>query len=97
MKCDNRIRERNNEKNDFIVETYPYLQGASHPGVVPMEIDLAKQERLRENGKPRNNRESERRRRFQLNLCLYCGAPGHQVRSCPKKPPAALNNKARLH
>ncbi|ROL48576.1 Retrotransposon Gag-like protein 3 [Anabarilius grahami] len=26
---------------------------------------------------------SERRRRLTLNLCLYCGAPGHVIAACP--------------
>ena len=26
----------------------------------------------------------ERRRRFDYNLCLYCGSSGHMIRHCPK-------------
>ncbi|ROL43801.1 Retrotransposon-derived protein PEG10 [Anabarilius grahami] len=33
---------------------------------------------------------SERRRRLTLNLCLYCGAPGHVIAACPTRPPRPM-------
>ena len=34
------------------------------------------------NGKITNE---ERQRRMKLQLCLYCGDPGHKLNECPKK------------
>jgi len=42
----------------------------------------------------------ERKRRVEKNLCLYCGQPGHQAKTCPVKfhrqsvPPAASNKSS---
>ncbi|ROL47168.1 Retrotransposon-derived protein PEG10 [Anabarilius grahami] len=33
---------------------------------------------------------SERQRRLTLNLCLYCGAPGHAISACPTRPPCPM-------
>ncbi|XP_048022275.1 uncharacterized protein LOC125252755 [Megalobrama amblycephala] len=33
---------------------------------------------------------SERHRRLTLNLCLYCGAPGHAIAACPTRPPRPM-------
>ncbi|ROL53791.1 Retrotransposon-derived protein PEG10 [Anabarilius grahami] len=33
---------------------------------------------------------SERQRRLTLNLCLYCGAPGHAISACPTRPPRPM-------
>ncbi|ROI15617.1 Retrotransposon-derived protein PEG10 [Anabarilius grahami] len=33
---------------------------------------------------------SERCRRLTLNLCLYCGAPGHVIAACPTQPPRPM-------
>ncbi|ROL47824.1 Retrotransposon-derived protein PEG10 [Anabarilius grahami] len=33
---------------------------------------------------------SERQRRLTLNLCLYCGAPGHVIAACPIRPPRPM-------
>ncbi|ROL45710.1 Retrotransposon-derived protein PEG10 [Anabarilius grahami] len=33
---------------------------------------------------------SERQRRLTLNLCLYCGAPGHAIAACPIRPPRPM-------
>ncbi|ROL50103.1 Retrotransposon-derived protein PEG10 [Anabarilius grahami] len=33
---------------------------------------------------------SERQRRLTLNLCLYCGAPGHEISACPTRPPRPM-------
>ncbi|XP_067230540.1 rhomboid-related protein 3 isoform X1 [Chanodichthys erythropterus] len=30
---------------------------------------------------------TERQRRLTLNLCLYCGSPGHVISTCPTRPP----------
>ncbi|ROI36366.1 Retrotransposon-derived protein PEG10 [Anabarilius grahami] len=33
---------------------------------------------------------SERQRRLTLNLCLYCGTPGHVISKCPTRPPRPM-------
>ncbi|ROL42288.1 Transposon Tf2-6 polyprotein [Anabarilius grahami] len=33
---------------------------------------------------------AERQRRLTLNLCLYCGAPGHVRSACPIRPPRPM-------
>ncbi|ROI15675.1 Retrotransposon-derived protein PEG10 [Anabarilius grahami] len=33
---------------------------------------------------------TERQRRLTLNLCLYCGAPGHVISACPIRPPRPM-------
>ncbi|ROL53305.1 Retrotransposon-derived protein PEG10 [Anabarilius grahami] len=33
---------------------------------------------------------SKRRRRLTLNLCLYCGMPGHVISACPTRPPRPM-------
>jgi hypothetical protein len=37
----------------------------------------------------------ERQRRFDNNLCLFCGGIGHTVNSCPKSTSSASKAKAR--
>ena len=38
----------------------------------------------------------EKQRRYEGKLCLYCGDPGHQAISCPKKKPKAAIRTAEL-
>ena len=92
VKCDNRLRERESEKRNNFVRRSVYSGSEPNNGIAPMEIDAARQEKH-----TASTREEERTRRFELRLCLYCGAPGHQVRNCPKKSSTPLNSKARLH
>ncbi|ROL53801.1 Transposon Tf2-6 polyprotein [Anabarilius grahami] len=33
---------------------------------------------------------TERNRRLTLNLCLYCGTPGHVISACPTRPPRPM-------
>ncbi|KAK3519255.1 hypothetical protein QTP70_023101 [Hemibagrus guttatus] len=33
---------------------------------------------------------AERQRRLTQNLCLYCGAPGHAIPTCPIRPPRPM-------
>ncbi|ROL47749.1 Retrotransposon-derived protein PEG10 [Anabarilius grahami] len=33
---------------------------------------------------------TERQRRLTLNLCLYCGDPGHVISACPTRPPRPM-------
>jgi hypothetical protein len=49
-------------------------------GPTPMEID---------GGRPvyRRLTPEENQRRRALNLCLYCGQPGHKALTCPSRPP----------
>uniref|UniRef100_A0A8C1GDW5 ribonuclease H n=1 Tax=Cyprinus carpio TaxID=7962 RepID=A0A8C1GDW5_CYPCA len=34
--------------------------------------------------------QAERKRRYELKLCLYCGNPGHFLRLCPSRPPRLM-------
>ena len=92
-KIDNRLRERRKEKNSnnssnnrqnqntIIPLVHPpnYSQvptslhsAHSQNQPVPMDIDNIQVRRLTQ---------EERNRRFQNNLCLYCGNSGHVVRN----------------
>ena len=37
----------------------------------------------------------ERQRRFNLNLCMFCGRPGHVAKDCPKSTSSSSKAKAR--
>ncbi|OMH79044.1 Retrotransposon-derived protein PEG10, partial [Zancudomyces culisetae] len=93
---DNRLFERNLEKtfcprlmhiqnldnstpskNNLIVITQPRVQ--------QMEIDGALSHRP-----PLTQTEKQRRR--DLNLCLYCGNPDHELSSCPRRPQIKVPN-----
>lgn len=54
----------------------------------PMILDAAR-------GQRELGRAQERQRRRELNLCFYCGSPGHQVDGCSEK--AANDNKWNSH
>lgn len=97
VKCDNRIRERNLERSSQNYEKiYNFASDNNAGEPTPMEVDGAIKKKFL--SVPRyNSNQEERNRRIKMNLCLYCGAPGHRVRNCPKKHPEALNREARLH
>ena len=38
---------------------------------------------------------TERQRRFDNNLCMFCGGIGHTAKDCPKSSSSALKAKAR--
>ena len=53
-------------------------------GTTPMELDFTQLYRSRPRGPLAD---SERQRRRDNNLCLYCGSPNHHVNTCPLAPP----------
>ena len=53
-------------------------------GTTPMELDFTQLYRSRPRGALVD---SERQRRRDNNLCLYCGSPNHHVNTCPLAPP----------
>ncbi|ROL54901.1 Retrotransposon-derived protein PEG10 [Anabarilius grahami] len=59
--------------NTFLRRSEPV--SSPEPASEPMQVD--------------NSRLSsaERQRRLTLNLCLYCGSPGHVISTCPTRPP----------
>ena len=93
VRCDNRIGERMSEKISTFIRKGTYPEETTTSQAVPMDIDVIKNQQVRKNSK--SWRANEKARRFQQNLCLYCGAPGHQVRNCPRKQPNSLNERAR--
>ncbi len=48
------------------------------PGQEPMQVDSTRLSH------------SERQRRLTLGLCLYCGAEGHGIATCPIRPPRPM-------
>ncbi|KAE8217687.1 hypothetical protein CF319_g8281 [Tilletia indica] len=75
----------------FIMATPPprYLSGppSTHTGPVPMQVDAIRTSHAPPSGRPRGPlTASERQRRIELNLCLYCGMPHHRAESCPNRP-----------
>jgi hypothetical protein len=46
-------------------------------------------------GKDGKLAQDERQRRFDNNLCLYCGGTGHTAKNCPKSTSSASKAKAR--
>jgi len=79
--CDNRLFELRQErrsgwKNDGVIAAFS-KGPENHPtGPEPMQIDAVR-------FKPLTT--EERKRRFEQNLCLYCGEAGHKVGDCPRK------------
>ena len=86
IRIDNRIHERRLEKGPSRPPMKTTTTQVPAPstfqlvdrGPQPMDIDAA-----RRKFKPLSEEEKQRRR--MLNLCLYCGQPGHQAMSCPNK------------
>lgn len=70
VRCDNRLAERKLEKS----QNYQPIRQNHMP--IPMEIDYLRYKKLTQ---------EEKNRRKSSNLCLYCGEPGHVVKSCPLK------------
>ena len=46
-------------------------------------------------GKDGKLTQQERQRRFDNNLCMFCGGPGHTAKECPKSSSSASKAKAR--
>ena len=95
IKLDNRIREREAEKRlkytfkssqtkPRLFHMFPDSKPAQVPeqpstsDITPMEIDAT-----RKKYSPLSS--DEKRRRHELNLCLYCGGNGHRANVCPRK------------
>jgi hypothetical protein len=90
VRCDNRIMERRLERRSGMP---PRFSKPVSPNVVsevtPMEIDAIKPAARG----PLALSERERRRR--LNLCMYCGQPGHFLKDCSLRTSAQGNSKVR--
>lgn len=88
VKCDNRLFQRYQDRRS----SSSSRQGAhtvvarthnSYQGVEDMQIDATRFKPLTA---------EEKKRRFEENLCLYCGEPGHKAGSCPKKRKSPMTN-----
>lgn len=73
---------RNSYNSGSTSLTKPVSSMNSSNGATPMEL-----------GATGHVTEEERKRRFEANLCLYCGEPGHLVRACPTRPRTKKNNQ----
>ena len=83
VRCDNRLFEFRQEVCPHRIRPpWPSTSSSSSTPAIdsssPMEID-----RIRY--RPLTNVQRQQRR--ANNLCLYCGSPGHLIRSCPKRGP----------
>ena len=85
VKCDNRLFQRCQDQRSWISSKqrvgHPYSAASistldSHPGVEDMQIDAVRYKYLTA---------EEKKRRFEEDLCLYCGEAGHKAGNCPKK------------
>jgi hypothetical protein len=81
VRCDNRLSERKLEKRIGFGNYQQYNSGNNN-GPAPMEIDATKQNAPTFHRKLSNE---EKARRRSLNLCLYCGGPGHIAEHCKVK------------
>lgn len=82
VNCDNRLMERRMERRSRLKWRIPENSNNIPSSVVPMELDSAR-ERTSTSRRKLTQEESDRRRRE--NLCLYCGEPGHVIRTCSKR------------
>lgn len=90
VELDNRLRERETQRRTqplrprqkfstpISAQSLDSRGSTSNDGVQPMDLDAAKVRRG-----PLSQEERARRRR--LNLCMYCGGEGHDVKTCPEK------------
>lgn len=81
VKCDNRLFQRYQDRRSSSsarqsAHTALTKVHDSYQGVEDMQIDATRFKPLTP---------EEKKRRFEENLCLYCGEPGHKAGSCPKK------------
>lgn len=86
VKCDNRLFQRRQDQRSWN-SSKPYTTSShtaastkissNNAGVEDMQIDAVRFKPLTP---------QEKKRRFEENLCLYCGESGHKVDSCNKKP-----------
>jgi hypothetical protein len=81
---------RNNNQQHFQSSTPPKKSGTpSNSATPPKKTENPK---LGKDGKLTPN---ERQRRFDNNLCMFCGGVGHKAPKCPKKSSNASKAKAR--
>jgi hypothetical protein len=81
VKCDNRLFQRYQDRRS---SSFPRQSERaaiaknhnSYEGVEDMQIDATRFKPLTP---------EEKKQRFEENLCLYCGEPGHKIDGCPKK------------
>lgn len=92
VKCDNRIRERLHERDTYNYTSRKQERITQNPEPTPMEIDGSGRGTTT---RMQNRAVDERNRRINMNLCFYCGAPGHRIRNCLKKRSESLNSHAR--
>ena len=78
VKCDNRLFQRYQDRrsSSFARQNVQPTTTKAHQGVEDMQIDATRFKPLTL---------EERKRRFEENLCLYCGEPGHRADGCSKK------------
>jgi RNase H-like domain found in reverse transcriptase/Reverse transcriptase (RNA-dependent DNA polymerase)/Integrase zinc binding domain/Ty3 transposon capsid-like protein/Chromo (CHRromatin Organisation MOdifier) domain len=93
IKIDNRLHDRFVEKSGLHIPVKhhqnafnpPTTFTKSQPKEDPMIIDGSQVKTYRLS-------DEERKRRRDLNLCLYCGQPGHTLHSCKlRKKPSQIN------
>lgn len=94
VKCDNRLFQRYQDRrsSSFSRQSERSVMTKTHnsyQGVEDMQIDATRFKPLTP---------EEKKRRFEENLCLYCGEPGHKAGSCPKKrkPPVTSIRSTRI-
>jgi hypothetical protein len=87
ISCDERIHQRRIEQrlpHRFHGHTTPVNNASSSGSESPMQLDSTTSKQLQEQvGRHRPRLDpSERHRRLEKGLCLYCGEEGHVVASC---------------
>jgi hypothetical protein len=78
IRLDNRVFERDRDKRRGADTPVPPRTNPAHNGPVPMDIDALKTRRG-----PLSP--EERTRRFNNQLCMFCGETGHFKYNCPAK------------
>ena len=81
VRCDNRLFQRYQDRrsSSFSRQSIPTAITKNHnsyQGIEDMQIDATRFKPLTQ---------EENKRRFEENLCLYCGEPGHRANDCSKK------------
>ena len=69
-----------------------FVPPASLSGPQAMDLDTT-----RSNQRFKPLTPEERKRRYDNNLCLYCGKSGHRAGDCPEKRKIGNSNKGRIH
>jgi hypothetical protein len=87
-RIDSRIQERRLEKRlanprSFATMSYSQTSERSEPHVMPMQVDGTIPASPAQNQPRGPLSNTERQRRRNLNLCMYCGGANHTVANCP--------------